>query len=205
MMKQQNNSLCRRAQRAGLILTLMAAIAGTATGVQAGDHQKKAQELAAIRTAVQKGEILPLPRIVALAQTRVPGDVIKTELEAKRARLIYEIKIMTVQGNVQEVKLDARTGKVLRVEDDPIVGMDLVQPLTEAGFLVDLSTDGEDAWYRGDVEDYALAVLDLDLPKLDGLNVLKRWRAEERSFPVLVLSARGDWTEKVEGIQAGAR
>jgi len=94
--------------------------------------------------------------------------------------------------------------RVLLVEDDPVVGPDLVQALTEAGFVVDLSCDGEDAWYRGDVEDYVLAVLDLGLPKLDGLSVLKRWRSEGRDFPVLILSARSDWTEKVEGIQAGA-
>jgi DNA-binding response OmpR family regulator len=94
--------------------------------------------------------------------------------------------------------------RVLVVEDDPVVGPDLGQALTAAGFIVDLSSDGEDAWYRGDVEDYALAVLDLGLPKLDGLSVLKRWRSEGRSFPVLILSARSDWTEKVEGIQAGA-
>jgi len=94
--------------------------------------------------------------------------------------------------------------RVLVVEDDPVVGPDLAQALREAGFAVDLSIDGEDAWYRGDVEDYALAVLDLGLPKLDGLSVLKRWRSEGRSFPVLILSARSDWTEKVEGIQAGA-
>lgn len=94
--------------------------------------------------------------------------------------------------------------RVLVVEDDPVVGPDLAQALAEAGFIVDLSIDGEDAWYRGDVEDYALAVLDLGLPKLDGLSVLKRWRSEGRGFPVLILSARSDWTEKVEGIQAGA-
>jgi DNA-binding response OmpR family regulator len=94
--------------------------------------------------------------------------------------------------------------RVLVVEDDPVVGPDLAQALTEAGFIVDLSCDGEDAWYRGDIEDYALAVLDLGLPKLDGLSVLRRWRSEGRDFPVLILSARSDWTEKVEGIQAGA-
>ncbi|HWL46489.1 MAG TPA: response regulator transcription factor [Sphingomonadaceae bacterium] len=90
------------------------------------------------------------------------------------------------------------------VEDDPVVGPDLAQALTEAGFVVDLARDGADAWYRGDIEDYALAVLDLGLPKLDGLSVLKRWRTAGRRFPVLILSARSDWTEKVEGIQAGA-
>ena len=110
----------RLALRAGLSLPLLAALAavGITTGAQAGDHQEKARELAAIRAAVQRGELLPLPRIMALAQARVPGDVVKTELESKRDRLIYEVKILTRNGNVQEVKLDARTGTILRVEDD---------------------------------------------------------------------------------------
>ncbi len=94
--------------------------------------------------------------------------------------------------------------RVLVIEDDPVVGPDLVQALSEAGFVVDLATDGMDAWYRGAVESYALAVVDLGLPKLDGLSMLRRWRAEGHHFPVLILSARSDWTEKVEGIQAGA-
>jgi two-component system, OmpR family, response regulator len=94
--------------------------------------------------------------------------------------------------------------RALVVEDDPDVGPDVVRALSEAGFAVDLTTDGSDAWYKGGVEDYAVVVLDLGLPRLDGLSVLKRWRSENRSLPVLILSARGDWTEKVEGIQAGA-
>jgi DNA-binding response OmpR family regulator len=94
--------------------------------------------------------------------------------------------------------------RALVVEDDPHVGPDVVRALTAAGFAVDLARDGEDASFRGSVEDYAAAVLDLGLPRLDGLSVLKRWRADGRAFPVLILSARGDWTEKVEGIEAGA-
>ena len=66
------------------------------------------------------------------------------------------------------------------------------------------SADGEDAWFRGDTEAYDLVVLDLGLPKLDGLSVLKRWRAAGRNMPVLVLTARGTWPERVEGIDAGA-
>jgi two-component system OmpR family response regulator len=64
--------------------------------------------------------------------------------------------------------------------------------------------DGEDAWFLGDTEDYDLVVLDLGLPSLDGLAVLKRWRANGRTMPVLVLTARGTWQERVEGIEAGA-
>ena len=94
--------------------------------------------------------------------------------------------------------------RALVVEDDPDVGPDLVRALTAAGFVVDLARDGDDASFRGSVEDYAAVVLDLGLPKLDGLSVLKRWRADGRAFPILILSARGDWTEKVEGIEAGA-
>lgn len=94
--------------------------------------------------------------------------------------------------------------RLLLVEDDPDVGADLVDALTAAGFLVDHAVEGEDAWFKGDVEDYAAAILDLGLPRLDGLTVLKRWRAAGRGFPVIILTARGDWTEKVEGIEAGA-
>lgn len=94
--------------------------------------------------------------------------------------------------------------RALVVEDDPDIGPDIVRALNGAGFVADLSTDGRDAWFMGDVEDYAVAVLDLGLPQLDGLSVLKRWRAEGRDFPVIILTARGEWMEKVEGIEAGA-
>ena len=94
--------------------------------------------------------------------------------------------------------------RALVVEDDPDVGPDVVLALQAAGFVAELTNNGEDAWFKGDVEDYDIVVLDLGLPRLDGLTVLKRWRANERTLPVLILSARGDWTEKVEGIEAGA-
>lgn len=94
--------------------------------------------------------------------------------------------------------------RVLVVEDEPEVAADLRSALEDAGLLVDIVTDGREAWFAGDVEDYDIAVLDLGLPHLDGLSVLKRWRAAGRSFPVIIVSARGDWTERVEGIEAGA-
>ena len=94
--------------------------------------------------------------------------------------------------------------RCLVVEDDPDIGAGLRRSLEAAGFSVDLVRDGETAWFQGDVEDYDAAVLDLGLPRLDGLSVLRKWRAAGRAFPVIVLSARGDWTEKVEGIEAGA-
>lgn len=94
--------------------------------------------------------------------------------------------------------------RCLVVEDDPDIQADLKRALEAAGFVVDVAADGDAAWYAGDVEDYSAAVLDLGLPRLDGISVLRRWRAAGRSFPVLIVSARADWTEKVEGIEAGA-
>jgi len=94
--------------------------------------------------------------------------------------------------------------RALVVEDDPDVGNDIVRGLESAGYISDLVRNGEDAWFKGDVEDYDIAVVDLGLPRLDGLSVIKKWRANERNFPILILSARGDWSEKVEGIESGA-
>ena len=94
--------------------------------------------------------------------------------------------------------------RVLAVEDDARIAGDLRTALTVAGFRVELTDNGEDAWFLGDTEDYDLVVLDLGLPGLDGLAVLKRWRANDRTMPVLVLTARGTWQERVEGIEAGA-
>lgn len=94
--------------------------------------------------------------------------------------------------------------RALVVEDEPDVAADLELALRDAGFVVDIAREGEDAWFKGNVEDYDVAVLDLGLPRIDGLSVLKRWRSAQRSFPVLILSARNDWTEKVAGIEAGA-
>lgn len=94
--------------------------------------------------------------------------------------------------------------RALVVEDSPDVAQHVAEALTAAGFVVDHARDGEDAWFRGDTGEYDIVILDLGLPKLDGLSVLKRWRGADRLFPVLILSARGDWIEKVEGIEAGA-
>jgi len=94
--------------------------------------------------------------------------------------------------------------RALAVEDDPRIAADLAAALAAAGFRVEACDNGEDAWFLGDTEDYDLVVLDLGLPRLDGLAVLKRWRAGGRAMPVLVLTARGTWQERVEGIEAGA-
>jgi len=94
--------------------------------------------------------------------------------------------------------------RLLLVEDDRRIASDVERALQAAGYVVETVRDGEDAWFRGDTEDYGAVILDLGLPGMDGLAVLKRWRANGRTMPVLILTARGSWAERVDGIDAGA-
>jgi two-component system OmpR family response regulator len=94
--------------------------------------------------------------------------------------------------------------RVLLVEDDRRIAADIERALAAAGYVVETVRDGEEAWFRGDTEDYGAIILDLGLPGMDGLSVLKRWRANGRTTPVLILTARGSWAERVDGIDAGA-
>jgi two-component system OmpR family response regulator len=94
--------------------------------------------------------------------------------------------------------------RVLVVEDNAALAARLKEALAEARFAVDATGDGEDALHLGATEPYDAVVLDLGLPGLDGLTVLRRWRAAGQAMPVLVLTARGAWNEKVEGLNAGA-
>jgi DNA-binding response OmpR family regulator len=94
--------------------------------------------------------------------------------------------------------------RILLAEDDDRIARDVGAALGAAGYLVEREADGEEVWYKGDTGEYAAVILDLGLPTMDGLAILKRWRAAGRSFPVLVLTARGTWNERVEGIDAGA-
>jgi DNA-binding response OmpR family regulator len=94
--------------------------------------------------------------------------------------------------------------RVLVVEDDRRIAADVSHALRAAGYVVETVRDGEEAWFRGDTEDFGAIILDLGLPGMDGLSVLKRWRANGRRTPVLVLTARGSWAERVDGIDAGA-
>ncbi len=94
--------------------------------------------------------------------------------------------------------------RILLVEDEPRLALQLRQTLSEAGYAVDHADNGRDAWQMGGEQDYDAMVLDLGLPILDGLSVLKRWRQEGVSAPVLILTARDQWHEKVAGIDAGA-
>lgn len=94
--------------------------------------------------------------------------------------------------------------RVLVAEDDDRIAATLVSSLSKAGFSVEHERDGESAWYRVDSESFDAVVLDLGLPQMDGLTVLKRWRSAGRTVPVLILTARGQWEERVDGIEAGA-
>ena len=82
------------------------------------DDSEKAREQDAIRAALQRGEALPLARILAIAQQHVPGDVLEVELEREDGVLIYEIKVLTGNGRVRELEIDARSGTVVKIEDD---------------------------------------------------------------------------------------
>jgi len=97
------------------LLLLSTLSVGVSPGL-ADKNDKKEHQV--VREALQRGEVLPLVKILAIASEQVPGDVIEVELEQERAELIYEIKILTGNGRVREVKIDARTGTVLNIEDD---------------------------------------------------------------------------------------
>jgi two-component system, OmpR family, response regulator len=94
--------------------------------------------------------------------------------------------------------------RVLVVEDEPLLSRELVRSLSDAGYAVDPATDGERADFLAHTERYDAVVLDLGLPGIDGLTLLRRWRDAAIAVPVLVLTARGSWHEKVQGIDGGA-
>lgn len=94
--------------------------------------------------------------------------------------------------------------RLLVVEDDPDLNRQLVTTLADAGYAVDSAKDGEEGHYLGDTEPYDAVILDLGLPVLDGVSVLERWRRDGRNMPVLILTARDRWSDKVAGFDAGA-
>lgn len=94
--------------------------------------------------------------------------------------------------------------RILIAEDDGPIRAKVADALAAAGFVVDVEADGEEAWFLGDTEIFDAVILDLGLPGMDGLSILSRWRAAGRDMPVLILTARGRWSERVIGIDAGA-
>jgi two-component system OmpR family response regulator len=94
--------------------------------------------------------------------------------------------------------------KVLVVEDDVQVARQLETALKNAGYVVEMAHDGEEGLYKGESESFDAVILDLGLPKVDGLTILQQWRAEQRNMPVIILTARDTWREKVSGLRAGA-
>ena len=94
--------------------------------------------------------------------------------------------------------------RVLVVEDDVNLNRQLKDALGDSGYVVDVALDGEEGHFLGDTEPYDAVVLDLGLPQKDGLSVLESWRREGRNMPVLILTARDRWSDKVQGIDAGA-
>jgi two-component system, OmpR family, response regulator len=94
--------------------------------------------------------------------------------------------------------------KILLVEDDRLLSQEIAHALRRENFAVDVAVNGEDGQHLGETEAYDAAVLDLGLPKVPGAAVLRAWRKNGRQLPVLILTARDGWTDKVEGFKAGA-
>jgi len=94
--------------------------------------------------------------------------------------------------------------RILLVEDDPDISRQLKSALADAGYVVDHAPDGEEALFLGETEPHDAVILDLGLPKIDGVSVLEQWRKAGMATPVLILTARGSWNEKVAGFDAGA-
>jgi two-component system OmpR family response regulator len=94
--------------------------------------------------------------------------------------------------------------RLLVVEDDPDLNRQLVSALSDAGYAVDSALDGMEGHFLGDTEPYDVVILDLGLPQKDGISVLEQWRRDDRKMPVLILTARDRWSDKVAGMDAGA-
>lgn len=94
--------------------------------------------------------------------------------------------------------------RALIIEDDPVLSQQLVSAMQDAGFVTDCAANGDEGEFLGSTETYDVAILDLGLPGMSGIEVLTAWREHDVTMPVLILTARGDWTDKVAGFRAGA-
>jgi two-component system, OmpR family, response regulator len=133
-------------------------------------------------------------------------------MAARVSRPVFlPVRLLAVGGGAAAVAADAggtdeRTFemRILLVEDDKDLQRLLKKALSEAGYVVDAAVDGEEGHFLGDTEPYDAVVLDLGLPKMDGVTVLEKWRAAGKTMPVLILTARDRWSDKVAGFDAGA-
>ncbi len=94
--------------------------------------------------------------------------------------------------------------RALVVEDDKDLNRQLVRALTDSGYAVDTAMDGEEGFFLGETEPYDIVILDIGLPKMDGISVLEQWRRADKKMPVIILTARDRWSDKVAGMDAGA-
>ena len=94
--------------------------------------------------------------------------------------------------------------RLLVVEDDPDINRQIVTALQDSGYVVDSAKDGEEGHFLGETEPYDAVILDLGLPEMDGVTVLQKWRKAGKTMPVLILTARDRWSDKVAGFDAGA-
>ncbi len=140
------------------------------------------------------------------------GHLVHVEMEAatgkicptRETRESHETAIRRSSDRGQFVGEIRERMRLLVVEDDRDLNRQVSAALEAAGYAVDRAFDGEEGWFRGDTEPYDAVVLDIGLPKKDGVAVLEAWRKAGRTMPVLILTARDRWSDKVQGIDAGA-
>ena len=125
--------------------------------------------------ALQQGRVRPLAEILAEVEPDLGGQVVGVEFDDEEGVYVYEFRVVTDAGRLREVYVDATSGRILDyrgrlmrillVEDEPRIAADVATTLAADGYVVEISPDGEEAWFRGDTEDFDLIVLDLGLPR----------------------------------------
>ena len=147
-----------------------------------------------------------LPASAALLGVSAPETQTTDRLAAPKAERV----VLVQSGYGQQLipptvaQLRGTDMRLLVVEDDEDLNRQLVTALNDAGYVVDSATDGEEGHFLGDTEPYDAVILDIGLPVMDGVSVLENWRREGRKMPVLILTARDRWSDKVAGFDAGA-